>query len=323
MSSRVDHRAAEMQTGLFDLSFLYGLKNGPKRDVIDFCMKMDLIAKEYVCPACNEKMELSECSTLEDGFIWCCRKYGQNAHHIKRSVRKGSWFECSHLSMPEVLIFTYLFVKKTSNEWIVDELIVSELTVLDWKSFCREVCIDMIIRGSKKLGGVGHVVEIDESKFGKRKYHKGKRVELKWVFGGIERGSKESFFCVVEDRTAETLIEITKKYVEPGTTVLSDCWKSYRPLTEEGYVHYTVNHSVNFKDPITGVHTNGIEGTWSAIKAQFRSQGTKKVKDEFDSYLGEYMWRRLYGGATLKGLFPCFLRGITVLYKPQTRDSPK
>ncbi|GBL78770.1 hypothetical protein AVEN_168919-1, partial [Araneus ventricosus] len=89
------------------------------------------------------------------------------------------------------------------------------------------------------------------------------------------------------------------------------------------YVHYTVNHSVNFKDPITGVHTNGIEGTWSAIKAQFRSQGTEKVKDEFDSYLGEYVWRRLYGGATLKGLFPCFLRGITVLYKPKTRDSQK
>ncbi|GBN92595.1 hypothetical protein AVEN_106849-1 [Araneus ventricosus] len=111
---------------------------------------------------------------------------------------------------------------------------VSEPTVVDWKSFCREVCVDMIIRDSKKLGGVGHVVEIDESKFGKGKYHKGKRVEGKWVFGGIERGCKDSFFCVVEDRTAETLIEITKKYVEPGTTVFSDCWKSYRPLMEEG-----------------------------------------------------------------------------------------
>ncbi|GBN15446.1 hypothetical protein AVEN_140170-1 [Araneus ventricosus] len=184
--------------------------------------------------------------------------------------------------MPEVLIFTYLWVKKTSNEWIVDELNVSELTVVDFKSFRREVCVDMIIRGSKKLGGVGHVVEIHESKFGKNKYRKGKRVEGKWLFGGIERGSKESFFCVVEDPNH-------KKYVEPGTTVLFDCWKSYRPLTEEGYVHYTVNHSVNFKDPITGVHFNGIEGTWSAIKAQFRSQGTKKVKDQFDSYLAEYM----------------------------------
>ncbi|GBN97961.1 hypothetical protein AVEN_245102-1 [Araneus ventricosus] len=54
MSSRDDHRAAELKAGLFDLSFLYGLKNGPKRDVIDFCMKMDLIAKEYVRPVCDE-----------------------------------------------------------------------------------------------------------------------------------------------------------------------------------------------------------------------------------------------------------------------------
>ncbi|GBM61044.1 hypothetical protein AVEN_264372-1 [Araneus ventricosus] len=170
--------------------------------------------------------------------------------------------------MHEVLIFTYLWVKKASNEWIVDEMNVSEPTVVDWKSFCSEVCVDMIIHRSKKLGGVGHVVEIDESKFGKRKYHKGKRVEGKWVFGGIERGS--SFFCVV------TLIEITKKYVAPGTTVLSDCCSSNRSLSEEGYVHNTVNHSKNFKDPITGIHTKKIEGAWSAIKAQFRSQRTKR-----------------------------------------------
>ncbi|GBN83786.1 hypothetical protein AVEN_224995-1 [Araneus ventricosus] len=108
--------------------------------------------------------------------------------------------------MPEVLIFTYLWVKKTSNGWIVDELNVSEPTVVDWKSFRREVCVDMIIRGSKKLGGVGQVLEIDESKFGKKKYRKGKRVEGKWVFGGIERGSKESFFfCVVEDRNHQKI----------------------------------------------------------------------------------------------------------------------
>ncbi|GBN04151.1 hypothetical protein AVEN_119017-1 [Araneus ventricosus] len=76
MSSCDDHRAAELKAGLFDLSFLYDLKNGPKRDVIDLCMKMDLIAKEYICPTCDEKMELIECPNLDDGFIWCCRKYG-------------------------------------------------------------------------------------------------------------------------------------------------------------------------------------------------------------------------------------------------------
>ncbi|GBL74686.1 hypothetical protein AVEN_243572-1 [Araneus ventricosus] len=93
----------------------------------------------------------------------------------------------------------------------------------------------MLVNDSKdKLGGVGVVVEIDKSKFGKRMYNRGKRVDGKWVFGGIERGSKNSFFCVVEDRTSETLIEGTKKFLKPGSTVLSDCWKSYNGLTAEG-----------------------------------------------------------------------------------------
>jgi hypothetical protein len=31
------------------------------------------------------------------------------------------------------------------------------------------------------------IVEVDESKFGKRKYHRGHRVEGVWVIGGVER----------------------------------------------------------------------------------------------------------------------------------------
>jgi hypothetical protein len=33
-----------------------------------------------------------------------------------------------------------------------------------------------------------------------------------------------------------------------------------------GYEHHTVNHSIHFKDPITGAHTNAIEGTWRHVK---------------------------------------------------------
>ncbi|KZR95704.1 Uncharacterized protein APZ42_010388, partial [Daphnia magna] len=50
-------------------------------------------------------------------------------------------------------------------------------TPIDWYNFCREVSEDIVINNSEKIGGVGITVEIDESKFGKRKYNRGKRVE--------------------------------------------------------------------------------------------------------------------------------------------------
>jgi hypothetical protein len=53
----------------------------------------------------------------------------------------------------------------------------------------------------EKIGGLGIIVEEDESKFGKRKYHRGHRIEGVWVIGGVERtASRFLFVTVVEDR---------------------------------------------------------------------------------------------------------------------------
>uniref|UniRef100_A0A1X7TU20 ISXO2-like transposase domain-containing protein n=1 Tax=Amphimedon queenslandica TaxID=400682 RepID=A0A1X7TU20_AMPQE len=58
----------------------------------------------------------------------------------------------------------------------------------------------------------------------------------------------------VQDRSAATLIPLIKKYILPGTKVISDCWKSYSTLQQEGYIHGTVNHSIEFVNSETGDH---------------------------------------------------------------------
>ncbi|GBL63932.1 hypothetical protein AVEN_221021-1 [Araneus ventricosus] len=73
MSYREKHHAFENQAGMYDLEFLYGLKKGSKKDVLEWCMAMDLIAKEYVCPTCGEKMVLTE-RDVPDGYIWIFSK---------------------------------------------------------------------------------------------------------------------------------------------------------------------------------------------------------------------------------------------------------
>lgn len=63
---------------------------------------------------------------------------------------------------------------------------IAHVTAVDWANFCREVMFDAVIIKGEPIGGINEnseprVVEIDESKYGKRKYHKGHHVEGQWV----------------------------------------------------------------------------------------------------------------------------------------------
>jgi hypothetical protein len=66
------------------------------------------------------------------------------------------------------------------------------------------------------------IVEINEAKFGKRKYNRGQVVDGNWVFGGICRETKNIFLIKVEKRDKETLIPLIEKYVVKGSTIITD-----------------------------------------------------------------------------------------------------
>jgi len=81
------------------------------------------------------------------------------------------------------------------------------------------------------------------------------------VFGGVEGESGKTFLVPFPDRSADTLMAIIDARIEPGTTVISDCWGAYRDLDAQGYTHRAVNHSTGFIDQRTGANTNRIEST--------------------------------------------------------------
>jgi transposase-like protein len=221
------------------------------------------------------------------------------------------------LSLEQAVKLTYYWVYELPNDFISRELkIGSDHTLVDWKNFAREVCLCILEQDTEQIGGPGKHIEIDESKFGKRKYHRGKRVDGVWVFGGIERESKRCFFEIVSDRSAETLIPIIKKYVKPGSVILSDCWKAYSKLQSEGYIHLTVNHSIEFKNNETGACTNLIESTWNAVKKSLPKTGTQKSL--YDSYLIEYCIRKKYIKEA-EDRFLAFLSLIKRVYTCQKR----
>lgn len=97
--------------------------------------------------------------------------------------------------------FVNFWVENVNLQFIGLQLnIKSDTTLTKWSNLCREVILNGMMMNKEKLGGIDKVVEIDESKFGKRKFHRGHKVDGTWVFGGFERDSGRIFMVCVEDR---------------------------------------------------------------------------------------------------------------------------
>jgi transposase-like protein len=204
---------------------------------------------------------------------------------------------------------------------LVSETGIDKKTVIDWRNFVRDVCCRWCIYSPPILGGLneeleGKTVELDESAFGKRKYHRGRKTKILWVLGGIERGSKKCFLQIVKDRKAETLIPIIQSYVAPGTRIITDGWSSYNDLhSVDGgiYSHDVVVHDTHFVNPSDcDVHTQNIETLWSRAKRMLKRQTPSTSAALFPSYLREFMWRE-----SLPSKCDCFvaiLHEISVQY---------
>jgi hypothetical protein len=104
------------------------------------------------------------------------------------SIRRGSWFRQSKLTLLEILLITYDIVYREPAHRIHYEYGIASQTVGDWGMFCREAVLVFLEGCSVKIGGPNKTVEIDESKFGRRKYSED-LVLGQWVFGGVERES--------------------------------------------------------------------------------------------------------------------------------------
>ena len=131
------------------------------------------------------------------------------------------------------------------------------------------------------------------------------------VWGNMQ-GTKECFVVPVNSRDKATLLPIIQDRILPGTCVMSDLWRAYDCLNDEGFQHLTVNHSLNFVDPDTGAHTQNIENTLWVAKRSLPQTG--RSRDMFENYLLEFLWRRHYRTHDSFPFF-VFLEHIAEIYR--------
>ena len=109
------------------------------------------------------------------------------------------------------------------------------------------------------------------------------------------------FALVVDTRDKSTLHYYCKKFIAPGSAIISDGWKGYLgldQLKDEHFEHFVVNHSDKespFVNPETGHCTNTVEGKWHGLKSAIPRQGFR-TKEMLNQYLWLEMWKNLNKG---------------------------
>ena len=118
---------------------------------------------------------------------------------------------------------------------------------------------------------LSHPSEWDESSFAaKPKHNRGQRREPVWVVGGVQRMTNLVMLQMVEERDESTMIPIIYHHAHGGATIITDAWGACNPLNSFGFRHFNVNHSRTFADPLTGWHSNTIEGLFGLCKLDLK-----------------------------------------------------
>jgi ISXO2-like transposase domain len=243
-----------------------------------------IIPVETKCERCGSSVFVNR----HRGSFRCTKK---NCRHEVGRFR-WTFFDKSKLSLDKVLYLGYEWLKGASHKKLCCDTGLAKSTVTAYIMYFRELVANMLDESHVKIGGEGITVEIDESKLAKRKYNRGHTVQGVWVLGGVERTpERRCFLVIVDTRDAATLEKAIRMYVNPQSTIITDCWKGYGWLASTSdYVHQTVNHSKCFKDPDSGAHTNTIEGTWSALKRKIPPR--TRTETAIGQSLLEFIWRR-------------------------------
>ncbi len=179
---------------------------------------------------------------------------------LTKSLLSGTFFENCKINIGDVILFIYLWAHENCSFKLINhETSISYHPFVAWRKYLRDICTQKSLCDEQMIGGPVKTVQIDESQFSRRKNHSGRILPNQWVFGGIESDTNNAFMEPVANRSRETLFEIIRRRIRPGTLIISDCWAAYGTLENIGYGHLTVNHSYNFVDSKTDAYTQKIE----------------------------------------------------------------
>lgn len=143
---------------------------------------------KHRCPHCDS-IKCSSAGKNVPSKLKCNNKKCKK----KSSRLKGTFFHNIKIPIEKAIRIIFYTVAGHTHQQIEQKTGLSNVTVTAFMQHTKQMCVMMVNVEDTVIGGPGVKVEIDESKFGKRKYNRGHRVGQNgvWVFGGIETDLRE------------------------------------------------------------------------------------------------------------------------------------
>ncbi|XP_046976625.1 uncharacterized protein LOC124542777 [Vanessa cardui] len=140
---------------------------GTHEQCIAFAEQRGLLLTSKMCTYHKQPMKLTETTSHGQVGKFSCRKGKCRNKSYSRALE--TWFENSRLPLPLIFQLTYLFSENYTYELArketthYRETVVSQATIADWYSYCREAIVVYHLENEdnlQKIGGPGKIVQI-------------------------------------------------------------------------------------------------------------------------------------------------------------------
>jgi transposase-like protein len=251
-----------------------------------------------VCPHCGVIDE----ATKVNGKSHRKGMYQCNACRKPFSVTVGGIMESSHIKLHKWALAFHLMAsskKGFSAHQLHRNLGITYRSAWFMAHRIREAMRDS---DTSMLGGVGKIVEVDETYYGDKdeapthrtsgaRFLKRKPHAKRAIVTLVERGGKTRSFHFKDNPTKEAIEKVLVENIAPETIIATDESRLYREVGEKFAFHGTVKHRSN--QWTKGViHTNNVESFYGVFKRGMRGTYQHCGERHLHRYVAEFDFRQ-------------------------------